>query len=375
MPSGPAEVPGTEADGRFPAGADAVQRADAGRALNDVLARPDLLTVVAQPIVDLTDGRAAGFELLARVPGHYGVAPDMLFDEAGRRGVSGLLQARVNRLAVDLLPRLPQDCFLTVNLDPADLADEAVLASLLAQRTLATLVVEVTERRWPQVPGPAEDALVRLRARGALLAVDDVGTGFAGLGQISRLRPEFVKLDRALVAELGRDPGAELVVTALGRLCAQLDAWVVAEGVERQGQLAVLVRLGVPLAQGWFLGADEQPWPGVPGAAQVRLLADDGAARRVLGAGPALPVALLLLRDREVAWERDAGGVWWTWLDGPRRRATTLAPETTVAEALLRAVARSREVRWSPLLVTDASGEVRGYVTVESLVTTAVAAL
>ncbi len=237
-------------------------------------------------------------------------------------------------------------------------------------------MVEVTEKRWPQESGPVEDALARLRERGALLAVDDVGTGFAGLAQISRFRPEFVKLDRALVAELGRDPGAELVVTAIGRLCGQLDAWVVAEGVERQEQLAVLVRLGVPLAQGWFLGAGEQPWPGVPGAAQVRMLSDHAAAGRDgRGDGTATPVALLLLLlDREVAWERDASGVWWTWLDGPRRRATTVAPETTVGEALLRAVARSREVRWSPLLVTDVSGEVRGYVSVESLVITAVAA-
>jgi len=349
--------------------------ADAARALDHVLARPELLSVVAQPIVDLTDGRTAGFELLARVPEDYGVPPDLLFAEAGRRGVAGTLQARVNRLAVDLLPRLPQDCFLTVNLDPADLADEAVLAPLLAQRALAPLVVEVTEKRWPLASGPAEDALARLRERGALLAVDDVGTGFAGLAQISRLRPEFVKLDRALVAELGRDPGAELVVKAIGRLCGQLDAWVVAEGVERRGQLAVLVRLGVPLAQGWFLGAGEQPWPEGPGAAQVRLLRDHGAAGQDgRGVGAATPVALLLMGDGEVAWERDTGGVWWAWLDGPRRRATTVAPETTVGEALLRAVARSREVRWSPLLVTDVSGGVRGYVTVESLVTTAVTA-
>lgn len=344
---------------------------DAGAAVDAVLRRPELLQVVAQPIVDLTDGRAAGYELLARVPAAWGVAPDHLFAQASRMGVAGTLQARVNQLAVDLLVRLPRGCFLTVNLDPMLLTDEAVLAPFLQQGALAPLVVEITENHWPKASGPAEDALAALRERGALLAVDDVGTGFAGLAQISRFRPEFVKLDRTLVADLGRDPGAELVVSALGRLCGQLDAWVVAEGVEYPGQLAVLVRLGVPLAQGWLLGAGEQPWPDVPGAEAVRSLVDEREEARD-AAGGARTVGMLLQGGDAVAWERDEGGVWWTWLDGPRRRATTMAPGTPVGDALLRAVARAPEVRWSAVLVTDASGDVLGYVTVESLVITAV---
>ena len=329
---------------------------------------PRLLDVVAQPIVDLTDGRPAGFELLARVPRDWVVPPDRLFAAARRLGLSARLQAAVNERALELLAQVPDGCFLTVNLDPSDLAEADVVGPFLDQPVLTPLVVEVTERVWPEHSGPAEDALSELRSRGALLAVDDVGAGFAGLTQISRLRPEMVKLDQALVADLGADPAAELVVDALGRLCGQLDAWVVAEGIERPDQLSVLVRLGVPLGQGFLLGRGEQPWPDVHAAAHVLAVPtaadcdDDG-----------LLVGSLLLGADAAGWERDPTGAYRRSVGDRTHRAMTMAPTTRVADALLRAVARPPEDRWQPVLVTDPAGAALGQVTVETLVTAALA--
>lgn len=343
-----------------------LQEREAEAAVRLVLEDPALLSVVAQPIVDLTDGRPAGYELLARVPADWQVPPDRLFAAALRLGVSARLQTGVNVLTLDLLARVPVDCFLTVNLDPTDLADPEVVAPFLALDALAPLVVEVTERAWPDSSGAADDALGALRERGALLAVDDVGAGFAGLTQISRLRPELVKLDQALVAGLGDDPAAELVVDALGRLCGQLDAWVVAEGIERPDQLAVLVRLGVPLGQGFLLGRGEQPWSDVPGADHVRAVSSRprGAGDRTLVGGLALDLA-------RTGWQRDASGVYRVEVGGQVHRALTMAPSTTVEDALLRAVARPAEGRWMPVLVTDPSGRALGEVSVESMITAA----
>ena len=335
-----------------------------------VLQDPVLLAVVAQPIVDLTDGRPAGYELLARVPAEWKVPPDRLFAAARRLGVSARLQGGVNRLALDLLARVPEDCFLTVNLDPFDLAAPGVVAPFLELDVLAPLVVEVTEQVWPESVGPADDALGALRDRGALLAVDDVGAGFAGLTQISRLRPEIVKLDQALVAGLGTDPAAELVVLALGQLCGQLDAWVIAEGIERPDQLAVLVRLGVPLGQGYLLGRGEQPWPDVPGADHVRA----APARSEPSEQQAL-VGGLVLDAGPTGWERDDSGAYRLRGGGRVHRAMTMAPTTPVDDALLRAVARPPDDRWMPVLVTDPAGAVIGQVSVESMITAAVGSL
>ncbi len=344
-----------------------LQERAAEAAVRLVVDDPGLLEVVAQPIVDLTDGRPAGFELLARVPADWQVPPDRLFAAARHLGLSVPIQAAVNRLAVRLLDQVPEGCFLTVNLDPADLACADVVAPFLDLDALAPLVVEVTERAWPERSGPTDDGLRLLRERGALLAVDDVGAGFAGLTQISRLRPEMVKLDQALVADLGSDPAAELVVDALGRLCGQLDAWVVAEGIERPDQLAVLVRLGVPLGQGFLLGRGDEPWPSVHGAPHVR------AVPVVPPASDGEPVVGPLVLDaRQAGWQRDRAGLYWLARGGRLHRAMTMAPSTRVADALLRAVARVPEERWLPVLVTDARGVALGQVTVETMITAAV---
>ena len=93
-----------------------------------------------------------------------------------------------------------------------------------------------------------------MRAAGALLAVDDAGAGFASLKHITVLRPDFVKVDRDLVAGIDTDETKAAVVEALGMFTSRLDAWLVAEGVETTGELDRLLSLRVPLAQGYGLG-------------------------------------------------------------------------------------------------------------------------
>ena len=284
-----------------------LQERAAEAAVRLVVDDPRLLDVVAQPIVDLTDGRPAGFELLARVPADWRCRRTGCSPRPGASGCPPGSRPPSTRRAWSCWPGCPAAAS-----SPSTSTRPTSPSPTWSPRSSTCpssrpLVVEVTERVWPERSGPAEDALSSLRDRGALLAVDDVGAGFAGLTQISRLRPEMVKLDQALVADLGTDPAAELVVDALGRLCGQLDAWVVAEGIERPDQLSVLVRLGVPLGQGFLLGRGEQPWPAVHGAAPRARRAgrgadcgDDGAARRQPGPR----------RGRRPAWERDATGAY-----------------------------------------------------------------
>ena len=266
---------------------------------------PRLIDVVAQPIVDLTGaGRPAGFELLARVPELGGAAGPALRRRPPARSVRAAAGRGQRAYALDLLARVPEGCGLHRQPRPRRPRRPRRGGPVPRPRRARALVVGVTERVWPEHSGPAEDALSALRARGALLAVDDVGAGFAGLTQISRLRPEMVKLDQALVADLGTDPAAELVVDALGRLCGQLDAWVVAEGIERPDQLSVLVRLGVPLGQGFLLGRGRAALARRPRRRRTcapcrprRDCDDDG-----------LLVGSLVLDAGAAGWERDATG-------------------------------------------------------------------
>jgi EAL domain-containing protein (putative c-di-GMP-specific phosphodiesterase class I) len=82
--------------------------------------------------------------------------------------------------------------------------------------------------------------LQRLRQQGFLLAVDDVGTGSAGLEMLSKLSAEFVKLDRSIVAGAATEPGARTVLLAMATFAHQTGAFVIAEGIEDQETLQFL---------------------------------------------------------------------------------------------------------------------------------------
>ena len=124
---------------------------------------------------------------------------------------------------------------------------------MLSGQDLSQLVVEVTEA------APVEDyaallrALAVLRDAGAWIAVDDAGAGYASLNHVIQIRPDFVKLDRALVMDVDRDPAKHALVETFGVLAGRLDAWLLAEGIEREGEREVLAAMGVPLAQGFGL--------------------------------------------------------------------------------------------------------------------------
>jgi EAL domain-containing protein (putative c-di-GMP-specific phosphodiesterase class I) len=95
--------------------------------------------------------------------------------------------------------------------------------------------------------------LAELRHRGICLAVDDLGAGFSNLKYIADLAPEIVKLDRELITALHEAPRLAKLVRALVRLCEDLGAKVVAEGIETREEFLTLRELGTHYAQGYFL--------------------------------------------------------------------------------------------------------------------------
>jgi hypothetical protein len=112
-----------------------------------------------------------------------------------------------------------------------------------------------------------EDRLTDLRQRGARLAVDDIGAGYAGLKQVMRLRPDLLKLDRSLVAGVGSDPAKGAMVDALVRYARRIGSEVCAEGVETLDDLQALADLDVTYGQGYVLGRPGAPWAMVDPAA------------------------------------------------------------------------------------------------------------
>ena len=184
----------------------------------------------------------------------------MWFRIAYEMGVGHELEARSVGCALAGRSSLPRNHFLTVNIDPDALESGAVMDVFGAEGDLRGVVVEITEHH-PLGDGGADSALERLRSLGAMIALDDAGSGYAGMQQILRLRPSILKVDRSLVDGVDVDESKVAMLEMLGTFANRVDAWVVAEGVETAGEAARLAALGIPLVQGFFFARPSGGWP------------------------------------------------------------------------------------------------------------------
>jgi EAL domain-containing protein (putative c-di-GMP-specific phosphodiesterase class I) len=124
-----------------------------------------------------------------------------------------------------------------------------------------------------------------LRERGVLLAVDDMGAGYASFSHVLKLRPDVIKLDRSMIVDIATNPAKRAFVTAIVLLALELDATITAEGIETREELDAVESLGVDHAQGFHIGRPDtsaatwRSWSGrlwlaplfVPAPAQIHI--------------------------------------------------------------------------------------------------------
>lgn len=186
------------------------------------------------------------------------------FALATAAGLGVELEAAALRRAVTVLDDLSDGVYLSVNLSPRALLS-CELQEILSDVPLDGVVIEITEHaRVPDYDALA-DVLQPFRARGARVAVDDTGSGFASLRHVLRLEPEIVKLDASLTHHIDSDAVLRALGYTLKAFAGAIGAETVAEGIENERELYALRFLGVPYGQGFFLhGAldvDPATWP------------------------------------------------------------------------------------------------------------------
>ena len=211
---------------------------------------------VYQPVVDLATGEVAGYEALTRFDD--GRRPDVVFGDAHEVGLGVELETACASAAARGSTALPAGTWLAVNLSPVSLIAGA--ASELVMPAGRPVVVEITEHVEVESYA-AVRAAVRARP-GMRLSVDDAGAGFASLRHILELRPDFVKLDIALVRHIDTDPARQALAAGLRHFAHQTGTILIAEGVETPTERDVLRHLRIPFAQGYLFG---HPQPVPPG--------------------------------------------------------------------------------------------------------------
>ncbi|MCL9760130.1 EAL domain-containing protein [Frankia sp. AiPa1] len=207
--------------------------------------------LVLQPIMRLEDDRVVGLEALSRFP-DLSAPPQHWYANAATVGLASELERIVIRSAVALLPMLPEQLTLTVNVSPSTLVSG--LLDLLPTQASGRLVMEITEHEHISDDGRLLLAVDMLRHRGIRIAIDDLGTGYAGLAQLLRLRPEIIKLDGVITRGIDCDAARRAIAAGLVEVAAAIGGRVVAEGIETPRELATVRAVGIPYGQGFLLG-------------------------------------------------------------------------------------------------------------------------
>jgi EAL domain-containing protein (putative c-di-GMP-specific phosphodiesterase class I) len=223
-----------------------------------------------QPIVDIRNGSIFGVEALARFWEDPYMAPDRWFARAEAVGLGLDLEVLAIEVALERLVDLAAGVRMTVNASPATVLSPRLLEVMRATPEAHRVTIEVTEHAGVDDYRALEAAQGLLRQTGVSLAVDDTGAGIASLSHILELGPEFIKLDRALVTNVDRDPARYALVSSLVEFASRTGARIVAEGIEREPELETLRELGVDLGQGFHLHMP-RPFAELP---------DDAVARR-----------------------------------------------------------------------------------------------
>lgn len=207
--------------------------------------------MVYQPIVDLRDQRVSGLEALARFDG--GGPPDAWFADAYAAGLGPELELTAVDMVVRALDEVPEDLYVGLNVSPHTASDPRLLA-LLDRCDSRRVVIELTEHKMVDDYPALLRVLTQARLRGARIAVDDTGSGYAGFSHILRLTPDVIKLDRILITGIHQDPVRQALAGGLVDVASATGADLVAEGVETRAELDTVEALGIESVQGYFLG-------------------------------------------------------------------------------------------------------------------------
>jgi len=221
----------------------------------------DQLSTVFQPILDLRGRSVLGYEALTRGPAAsvYHM-PLRLFEMAEEADLVFELDRKCRRRALASAVTLPNSLKLFINVYPSAMYDPEcqgpALVRLVEDLGLSAdrIVLEITEKSAIENYSLFAETLRELTSLGFAVAVDDVGAGYSGLEKIAHLNPRYLKFDRELIRNIDSSYIRREMARALKAFAERIGSAIIAEGIEREGELQTLMELGIDYGQGFLLG-------------------------------------------------------------------------------------------------------------------------
>lgn len=228
-----------------------------------------------QPIICLTTGDIIGYEALSRgVEASAFENPTYLFEIAEKLQLLEDLDMLCREMALLNAINLGLDTKYTklfINIDAACLSyrkhDKGKTLNLIRKFGLevSNIVLEITERTFIKDSLIFYQALEHYQSQGLSIAIDDLGSGSAGLRLVSEINPHIVKIDKFLVENTDKSFKKQEIIKALVEMCHKLfNSKIVAEGIETFEEYETVKALGVDWGQGYLFGKPSSVLLSVP---------------------------------------------------------------------------------------------------------------
>lgn len=229
--------------------------------------RNNALTTYFQPIINLKENKLIGYEALNRPPlSSFFPNTESFYDYIGETNQAFFYEMHCRNLSLHRYYEeannrpMFKDKTIFINIHPQVLVDSSYKAGetlqLLKELLISPtqVVLELTEKKAIKDFKMFKKILDNYREQGFRVAVDDAGSGYNSLKSIVQLKPEFIKLDKSLIQHIDSCAEKQKMVSLLHDFAIQSNTSVIAEGIERHEELAMLQKEGIHYGQGYLLG-------------------------------------------------------------------------------------------------------------------------
>ncbi|OOM77472.1 GGDEF domain-containing protein [Clostridium sp. BL-8] len=220
---------------------------------------------VFQPIVSLTDCTVIGYEALSRGPrDSYMQNPEVLLDMAKECDKIWELEELFRSKALENILRSKLNAKVFLNINPVIIDNlkfkDSFTKEYLKKYNLdcRNVVFEITERDAIQDLKSFMQTIEYWKNQNYGIAIDDAGSGHSGLNRICKINPHYIKLDMELIRDIDKFPIQQAIVKSMYEFSRLTDCKLIAEGIETEDELKVLIDIGIQYGQGYFIQKPEE---------------------------------------------------------------------------------------------------------------------
>ncbi len=231
--------------------------------------RASRITSVFQPIVHLTNGQVIAYEILSRITDKDGelIPIELLFTAAEQLGELYQLDLHLLKSSLQqILERSVPHMRYFVNVMPESLKSKELVFALKEfvrmSRGNMPIVLEISEFTADPSSSKWSELLAPYRQLGVEVAIDDVGSGYAGLNRTVEISPDWMKLDIGLVRDVDINAVKAAMIASVVTFTKRMTSIrIIAEGIETQGELQTLLDLGIEVGQGFLMAKPAKDIP------------------------------------------------------------------------------------------------------------------